>query len=149
MRRSIHNSILFLFLLGGAYEFGCDGDDNPLEVSQLTGTYTMVSITDKVDNVTTSAGDVSQIGGVTGVVTGALDVTETTFTLSLTITPAAGSAVTLTATGFYTLNGSKMSFTITTTTIPDIDGTGTLDIDLTGNRLTLEDDETKLVFDKQ
>ena len=154
MKRAINNLILFVFLATCIAWINCGDDENPLEPSQLAGTYTFVSVTDKVDNITTNTGDTQDLDGPGplpgGAITGSLELTETTFTFTIIVTPTGAPSVTVTASGTYTISGSTMTTTVTSSTIPELEvGTDTFTISLSGNRLTLENDETRLVFDKQ
>ncbi len=63
MKRTINNLILFVFLATCIAWINCGDDENPLAPSQLAGTYTFVSVTDKVDNITTNAGDIDDLDG--------------------------------------------------------------------------------------
>ncbi len=154
MKRTINNLILFVFLATCIAWINCGDDENPLEPSQLTGTYTFGSLTDKVDNSTTNAGDILDLDGPgalpEGAITGTLEFTETTFTFTFIITPAAAPPVTVTSLGTYTISDSTITVTTTSSTVPGIElGADTFTISLNGNRLTFEDDETRFVFDKQ
>ena len=154
MKRTINNLILFVFLTTCIAWINCGDDENPLAPSQLAGTYTFVSLTDKVDNITTNAGDIVDLDGPgalpEGAITGSLELTETTFTFTFIVTPAAAAPIPLTALGTYAINGSTITTTLTSSTIPGFElGTDIFTISLSGNRLTFEDDETRFVFDKQ
>ena len=127
----------------------CGDDDNPLAPSSLAGTWNLVTFTDKENNISVNAGEATDIGqGVIITVTGSLVLTETRFTSTLSITLSIPGippfTETDTATGTYSISGSTL-------TIVE-DGTGetdTVTISTSGDRLTLEDDEVKLVFEKQ
>ena len=155
MKRIINNLILFVFLATCIAWINCGDDENPLAPSQLAGTYTFVSITFKVDNITTNAGDIDDLDGPgplpEGAITGTLELTETTFTFTFTITPAVAAPATVTASGTYAISGSTLTATVTSSTSTDVFelGPNTLTISVSGNRLTFEDDETRFVFDKQ
>lgn len=126
----------------------CGDDDNPLAPSSLAGTWNLVTFTDKEDNFTVNAGEATDIGvGVIITVTGSLVLTETRYTFTMSITfsiPGLPETETETSTGTYSISGSTL-------TIVE-DGTGETDtstISTSGDRLTLEDDEVKMVFQKQ
>ena len=148
MKRMIKALTLFVLFATCISWMNC-GDDNPLAPSSLAGTWNLVSFTDKEDNVTVNAGEATDIGGgIIFTVTGSLVLTETRYTFTLSITfsiPGLPPATdTETSTGTYSISGSTL-------TIVE-DGTGeteTINISTSGDRLTLEDDEVKLVFEKQ
>ena len=127
----------------------CGDDDNPLAPSSLAGTWNLVTFTDKENNVTVNAGEATDIGGgILFTVTGSLVLTETRYTFTLSITFSIPGfppeTDTETSTGTYSISGSTL-------TIVE-DGTGetdTITISASDDRLTLEDDESKLVFEKQ
>jgi heat shock protein HslJ len=154
MKRTINSLILIALLTTAIFWITCGDDDNPVAPRELAGTYTFVSLTDKIENFTINAGDMVDLDGPgalpAGALTGTLELTETTFTFTFTITPAGAAPITLTASGTYTISGSTLTAVTIGSTVPGLEvGTETLEISLSGNRLTLEDDETKLVFDKQ
>ncbi|MFQ6112660.1 MAG: lipocalin family protein [bacterium] len=149
MNRTIKTLILFVLFGTCISWMNCGNDDNPLTPSSLAGTWELVTFTDKTTNVTANAGEATDIGeGATMTVTGSLVLTETryTFTLSITISMSGlpPDTETMTSTGTYSIGGSTL-------TIVE-DGTGetnTATISISRGRLTLEDDEVKLVFEKQ
>ncbi len=127
----------------------CGDDDNPLAPSSLAGTWNLVTFTDKENNVTVNAGEATDIGGgILFTVTGSLVLTETRYTFTLSITFSIPGfppdTETITSTGTYSISGSTL-------TIVE-DGTGetdTITISTSGDQLTLEDVESKMVFEKQ
>jgi len=125
------------------------GEDNPLGPSALVGTWNLVTFTDKGDNYTVNAGEATDIGqGIIVTITGTLVLTETRYTATSSFTvsnpgfPPATEAIA--STGTYSTSGSTL-------TIVE-DGTGetdTITISTNGDRLTLEDDDVKVVYQKQ
>ncbi len=149
MKLAIKTLVLFVFLMTSICWLNCGGDNNPLSPGSLAGTYKLLSITDKTENVTINAGEETDIGdGVTITVTGTLVLTETRFTFTITLTTSIPGlppeTETETVSGTYSVSGSTMTIVV--------EGTGetqTFTIRRDGNRLTLEDDEQILVFEKQ
>ncbi len=127
----------------------CGDDDNPLAPSSLAGTWNLVIFTDKEDNFTVNAGEATEIEqGITITITGSIILTETRYTFALLMTASIQGFPTQTettaSTGTYSISGSTL-------TIVE-DGTGeteTTNISTSGNRMTLDDDEMTMVFEKQ
>jgi len=121
MKPTINNLILFVFLATCIVWIDCgDGDDNPLEPIELTGTYAFVSLTDKTDNTTFNAGDIVDLDGPgalpEGALTGILEFTETTFTVTFTIIPTGAPPQTFTASGTYATDGATLTFNVMSST---------------------------------
>jgi len=154
MGRSLNTAVSFTLLTTCVLWISCGGNDNPLDPDPFAGTYALVSFTNKADGITIDAGEELELHGLSGAMTGSAELTGTTFTLILVITPTGDTPIVLTAHGTYTIGGSgriddaDLTVTVTNSTIPDVQGTETLSIRLSGNRLTIEDDEGKLVFDR-
>ncbi|MFQ5652187.1 MAG: lipocalin family protein [bacterium] len=126
------------------------GDDNPAgPESALVGTWELISITTLEDGVTFNAGQTIDLGdGATMSMTGTLVITETTYAWSVTVTWTFPGTPPQTETerisGTYTVDGSTLTLTE--------DGSGdveTAKFSRTGNRLTIEDDEQKMVLEKK
>lgn len=151
MKRTIKTSVLFVLLVTCLSWMNCGDDNNPLAPSSLAGTWNFVSVTDKETNITTNAGDQVDLGvGVTGTISGTIVLTETTFTLTLAITPTGAQPVSFTASGTYSISGSTMTIVVNSSNNPEIDlGSSTATISRSGNRLTIEDVETRQVYEKQ
>jgi len=148
MKRIIKASTLVVLFATCISWMNC-GDDNPLAPSSLAGTWNLVIFTDKEDNITVNAGEATDLGqGVIMIVTMGLVLTETRYTFASSITVSVPGfppeTETITSTGTYSISGSTL------TTVED--GTGDTDtstISTSGDQLTIEDDEVKLVFQKQ
>ncbi len=155
MKPTINNLILFVFLATCIVWIDCgDGDDNPLEPIELTGTYAFVSLTDKTDNTTFNAGDIVDLDGPgalpEGALTGILEFTETTFTVTFTIIPTGAPPQTFTASGTYATDGATLTFNVMSSTLSIFPvGPGFARFSLTGDRLEIEIDVIIFVFDKQ
>ena len=80
-----------------------------------------------------------------------LELTATSSTFTFIVTPIGAAATTAIGSGTYTLSGSTITFNIIesslTETVPV--GTDTLAFRISGNRLTLEDDEKRFVYDQE
>ena len=157
MKRILKMFIAFVLLTTPIFWLNCDGD-NPAAIdlndpSTFPGTYDLVSLTDKggdfgVPDATFTAGEPLQLffQGVpilTITITGSLVLTETKYTITQSVEIAGGGTETETDTGTYFISGS------TSSAISDDGGTETFTISVSGNRLTLENDEIKFVFEKQ
>ncbi len=154
MKPTINNLILFVFLATCIAWINCGDDENPLEPSQLTGTYTFGSLTDKVDNITIDACDIVDLDGPgalpEGALTGILEFTETTFTVTFTIIPTGAPPQTFTASGTYATDGATLTFNVMSSTLSIFPvGPGFARFSLTGDRLEIEIDVIIFVFDKQ
>ncbi|MFQ5603863.1 MAG: hypothetical protein ACE5HS_11390 [bacterium] len=150
MERTIKKITLFVFLTSSFTWFYCGDDANPLAPKELAGSWTFVSLTNKIDNITISAGDQADIGGMTGIITGTLELTETTFTFTFTISATGIPPQSLAFSGTYSISGSTLTAIVSSSTVPDIEvGTNTFTISRSGDRMTFEDDESKWVYDKQ
>jgi len=136
----------------------CGDSESPLAPSPtdlLTGTYAFVSLTAKANNITIGASDLADLDGPgelpVGAITGSLQLTETTSVFRWVTTPAGAAPIVATAQGTHTILGSMITFMITSSTgtqaVPV--GTDTLSFDLSGNTLTLEDDEKRFVYQRQ
>lgn len=127
----------------------CSTDNPTKPQSSLVGNWELVSITAKATSTTFNAGETVDLGGgTTMAMTGSLVLSETNFTLSLTVTwtfpGTAPETETDTTSGTYSTDGSTMTF------VEDGGGdTETLTYSHSGSRLTLEDDEQKLAFQKK
>ena len=149
MKRTIKALTLVVLFATCISWMNCGDDDNPLAPSSLAGTWNLVNFTDKENNVTVNAGEATDIGGgIIFTVTGSLVLTETRYTFTLSITFSIPGfppdTETITSTGTYSISGSTL-------TIVE-DGTGeteTITISTSGDQFTLEDNEVKLVFQKQ
>ncbi len=149
MKRIIKALTLIVLFAACIPWMNCGGDDNPLAPSSLAGTWNLVTFTDKEDNFTVNAGEATDIGqGITMTITGSLLLTETRYTFTLLIIASISGfppeTETLTSTGTYSVSGSTL------TIVEDGTGeTGTVTMSTSGDRLTLEDDEVTMVFEKQ
>lgn len=149
MKRTIKNLAVFVLLVICIAWMNCGDDDNPLAPSSLAGTWNLVTFTNKEDNITATAGQPVDIGnGITLTISGTAVLTETRYDITLTQTTSIPGLPPQTDeenfTGAYSISGS----TLTTTE----DGTGEIDtatISRSGNQLTIEDVETKTVWEKQ
>ncbi|MFQ5652594.1 MAG: lipocalin family protein [bacterium] len=149
MKRTIKTSLLFVLLAACMAGMSCGNDDNPLAPSSLAGTWKLVTFTNKTDNFTATAGQPVDVGGgVIVTVTGTSVLTETRYDFTITqITEIPGlpsQTDEFKSAGTYSVNGSTMTATD--------DGTGevtTFTMSRSGNRLTLENAESKTVWDKQ
>ncbi len=156
MKHFINNSILAVCLICSFILIGCSDDNpvNPEQMIELSDEYTLFSITDKGDNITTNAGSLTDLDGAAGpspegILTGSIEFTETAFTFTLVLTPSGAAPITLAASGTYSINEAAISFVVEESGIPDVEvSTLIMNANLRGNRLTLEDDERRLVFDE-
>jgi len=141
----------------------CGDGANPVAVdlsdpSTLRGTYKLISITDKSgenlpEDVTIVADQPTTVDlfgvPVTITISGTLKLTDTRFTLTVTLKMSVPGlpeqTETETATGTYSINGS--TFTITSDD-PEV-GTLVYTITAQGLQIILENDEERLVFEKQ
>ena len=140
-----------LILLFSLCVFGmsCGDDDNPLTPGSLAGNWILATFTDMEENFTVNAGVPTDIGnGVTVTVTGSLVLTETRYTFSLSTTDSVPGfppdTETISSSGTYTISGSTLRNTDDNT-----GETETSTISRSGDQLTNEDDEVKMVFNKQ
>ena len=154
--KKILPTVLLTVLTTSIFWLSCSEDSNPLTPSSLAGTYTFVSLTYKPYNSIVNAGDPVDLGrGLTGTISGTLELTETAFYFTITVEPPAGvicldQCLSWISSGTYAINGSTMTVVVTGSNIPGIEvGTNTFTVRLNGNRLTMENDEVKIVFDKQ
>lgn len=150
MKRIVNCFLLLVLAVAPVSWMNCSNGDNPLDPGSLAGTWTLVSLTDKTVNLTLQAGVPTPIpggGGATLTVTGSLVLTDTRYTFSFTVTTNIPGQAPQTDTEFsagtYTINGSTL------VTIEDGSGeTDSLTISREGNRLTIEDNESRFVFQK-
>ena len=160
MKHILNISMAFVLLATPIFWLNCD-EDNPAGVdlnnpSTIPGTYNLVSLTDKtgemgVPGTTFTAGEPLQVivegVTITITITGSLVLAETRYTFAQTVkisSPGAPDAMeTVSDTGTYSISGSTLS------AVSDEGGTETFTISVSGNRITLEDDEVKLVLEKQ
>lgn len=163
MKRTLYNLIIFVILIAPLVWINCGTDNpNPLidlsDPSTFPGTYKLISITetsgeDLPAGLTIQAGEPTSvtIGGdaVILTVTGTLTLTESRYTFSITIKVAISGfpeqTETETDTGTYSVSGSTMTIV---SDDPE-EGTQTFTISASANEMTLEDDDSKLVFEKQ
>ncbi len=149
MQRTLKTLLLFLFFGMFISLMSCKDEDNPVSSPSLVGTWDLVTFTDKESGYTVNAGVPTEIQqGITLTITGSLVATETdfTFTQSMTISMSGYPSETedMTSTGAYSISGSTL------TIVEDDSGqSDTMTISRSDNRLTIEDDEVRMVFDKQ
>jgi len=160
MKRVSHLLTLLAVLLFSLFGLNCNGDNPAINLddpSTLVGSYDLVSALDKIGDIgppgtTYQAGEATQIveQGVTVTVTltGTLVLTETRFTFMFTGIFSAPGVPTQTendnSTGTYSINGT------TITTVDDSDGTtDSSTISASGNRVTIDDSDITLVFEKR
>jgi len=160
MKRILNISMAVVLLATPIFWLNCDGD-NPAAIdlndpSTFPGTYNLVSLTDKtgelgIPGTTFTAGEPLQltVEGVTLTVTitGSLVLTETRYTflqiVKISVPGFPDVMETESDTGTYSISGSTLSI------VSDDGTTDTTTISVSGNRVTLEDDEVKLVLEKQ
>ena len=161
MKRTLYNLVVFAILISPLALINC-GDGNPLidlsDPSTFPGIYKLISIADKNGEdfpagLTIKAGEPTTVtiegGTVTFTVTGTLTLTDTRFTFSMpvkvAITDSPEETETETVTGTYSIS----DFTLTAVSDDSENGTRTFTVSASGSELTMEDDEQKLVFEKQ
>ncbi len=149
MKRTI-KTLLLLVLFGMCISLmSCKDDDNPLSAYSLAGTWNLVTITIKENNTTLNAGEPTEIEeGITMTITGSLVLTETRFTFTQLVTISISGfppeTDDMTSTGTYSISGSTL------TIVEDDTGeTSSSTISTSDNRLTIDDDEVTMVFEKQ
>ena len=163
MKRTLYNLIIFVILIAPLVWINCGTDNpNPLidlsDPSTFPGTYKLISITetsggDLPAGLTIQAGEPTSVTiegiTITFTITGTLTLTENRYTFSLTvkiaITGFPEETETETDTGTYSVSGSTM------TIVSDDpgEGTQTFTISASASEMTLENDDGKLVFEKQ
>jgi len=127
----------------------CKDDDNPVSATSYAGTWNLVTFTEKDSNYTVNAGEPTEMGpGIFITITGTLILTETRFTLTQSMTLSMSGLPTetedVTSTGTYSITGSTLTIVL--------DGTGeteTMAISRSDNRVTIEDNEIIMVFEKE
>lgn len=160
----------FILLIGLFFLSNCKSEDNPVidlnDPSTFPGNYSLVSVTDKTGNtfddlgqagLTLQAGQPTNItvtqGGstvtVTATISGTLVLTDTRYTITTTIVATAvglGSQTdTNTDTGTYSISGSTITIDSDDPNEPTQTGT----ITTSGRQFTLEDTDSRFVFEKQ
>ena len=167
MKHSLTRLIPFLFLAMNLALMNCSSDSNPIinldDPSTISGSYKLVSVTDKTGEdygqagLTIKAGDPTTITveeqgisvTMTITITGTLTLTETTYTFSETVTFAISGFPETTETeadnGTYTISGSAM--TLVSDDEAEDPETGTISV--SGSLMTIDFANFTVVFKKQ
>ncbi len=162
MKCAAYRSFLILSLCLSTTILGCSDDENPIidldDTATLSGTYSLVSMTDKVGEIGLPPGTTINAGeaytftensiSASITMTGTLTLTETRYTVNMTTRiTVLGQSETETDidTGTYSIQGSTM------TIVSDEPNTDpeTFTISVNGNQLILENSETRVVFEKK
>ncbi len=149
MNRLIKTLAFFVLLAMSFSWINCSDDNNPLSPNSLAGTWNLVSMTDKTSNTTFNAGEPIDVGqGVMITMTGSLVLTENQFTFTTTtvisVPGSADSTKVEIDTGTYSVSGSTM-----TTNSGNSGENRSMTISRNDNRMTLEDNEIRMILDKQ
>ena len=168
MRNLTKSPLGILLLITSIVWINCSSDNNPVvdlnDPSTLPGNYNLVSITDKTGDtfdlgsgLTFRAGESNSftidVNGVqitgTATVTGTLNLTDTRYTISTSLT-ATVPGFTIppqsdTDTGTYSISGS----TITIDSDDPNEPTQTATISTSGSQITIEDTDSRFVLEKQ
>lgn len=124
---------------------GCDSDDG-VSSGSLVGNYILAYYLEKSSNTTFYAGQATTYMGGSMTISATLSLTESTYNMTMTVsTTFYGQTYTSTTAdaGTYTTSGN--TFTTSATDGEDF----TMNYTFNGSELTMEDDETKLVFNRQ
>lgn len=157
MNRKIKHTYSIIFLIFCLGLVSCSEDDTPTapgQSVQLKEAYSLVSVTDKQENITTNAGELTDLDGAggaspEGVLTGGIQFNGNEFIMTIIITPANASPVVLEAVGTYSLSDNVIRFEISNSNIPGVEAEiTTMNIISGESPLILEDEERRLVFDE-
>lgn len=160
MKGSAYRSFLILSLCLSTAILGCSDDENPVNDldKTLSGTYRLVSLTDKIGDIGAPPGTTFIAGeaftftqnsiSISFTITGTLTLTETryTFNFAFTVTVLGQSETeTDTDTGTYSIQGSTITIV---SDDPEDNDPETFTFSLDGNQFIMENSESRITFEK-